>query len=96
MRSLHFADSFVFGFLSERKRTPSGDSRPSVGYLLSATKEWVRFSVTSAQEFKKENIFDIHEFLKILLRASRTTLPKGINEIERIFLYSYVCTVHFY
>jgi len=71
MRSLHFADSVVFGFLSERKRTPSGESGPSVGYVLSATKECVSLSIASAQKFKKELIFVGHEFLKILLRASR-------------------------
>jgi len=58
MRSLHFADSFVFGFLSERKRTPSGESGPSVGYVLSATKERMSLSIASHRNLKKK-IFSI-------------------------------------
>jgi len=73
MRSLHFAVSIVFGFLSERKRTPSGESGPSVGYVLLAAKEWASFSINSSQEFFKQNIFDTHEFLKSLLSLSYFT-----------------------
>jgi hypothetical protein len=81
----------VFGFLFERKSAPSGESGPSLCTVLLANKDCASFSINSAQEIFKENIFERNEFLEIRLTACRT-LVNGIHEVQPVFC---VCAVRF-